>query len=208
MCRFFVSLLILVFCQFSFAQNQTNIPTEIYAGNKATGLSSFWFRDLDSAKKIELFVYNQFEKHYTNPKLDFFLTQALLTYYFTPNIGLAGGVNYANGELYPTLAANFYYSLPKQHLEFVGFPYLEFRDSLHFGFFGFIFYEPLYGRKLKGFNQLQFDLQFNKNGFFTSGQQLRLGAHVGKFQTGAAINLSQTKIHQTYNFGLFLRREF
>jgi len=85
----------------------------------------------------------------------------------------------------------------------------ELKDNPNFELYVLAQYRPQITEKFKAFSQLQVSMNFNEDDHVYSLYRLRLGADLGKIQTG--IGLEQTMTGPNWDYkatpGIFIRME-
>jgi hypothetical protein len=191
----------------------SQIPTELFVSKNSATVESFWFKDLDSAARFNVFNFTRLSQSFRDDIPSDVFNQTLLTYNFTQTWGLSAGANYAAGKFVPTAALSFTQMSADGSFYLNLFPTVELRRRPNAEMFGIAIWTPRLNQHLKLFTQIiagsNFNLADGNHQF--SYQQLRLGLDVKEwFQAGIGVNFNQFGSHWTgsSDIGFFLRRAF
>lgn len=137
------------------------------------------------------------------------MNQAYLSLQAGRSITFMGGIFYANVTgIRPAIAIQFAHMFKDGLILLV--PRADVINNGSVELMGMLEYQPNLTKKLKLYSRLQLMSNVGPYHHNRSYQRARLGIHIKKFQTGAAVNINEygypakTKI----NAGLFLRKDF
>ena len=190
---------------------KAQIPVEVFVGHEQVQHEFFFFKDLDTNSRVNLFSMARFAVDYREPAFNSSFISSQLTYNFTPNWGLSGGAIYGDGVFAPIVAISYTYFTPKGDFFINLFPTLIIQAQPQVELFGMIGYTPQLTKTLSLFTQVMFGTTFNArfSEHLFSYQQVRLGLGFKDwFQAGIGVDLNflGNEWLPATNIGVFLRK--
>jgi hypothetical protein len=189
------------------------IPVEAFFGNRQFQHEFFFFKDMDSQQRVNLFSMARFSADYDTEVFNTSLMSSQITYNLNSNWGISGGAVVANNSFSPIVAISYSYFNDAQDLFVNIFPTAIIKDKPEYELFGLAMYRPQITEDISLFTQLLFGTTMNNTlqEHVFSYQQLRIGIGVRDwFQVGIGIDQNQfgEKFDYENNIGLFIRKEF
>lgn len=191
---------------------KAQIPVEVLVGNNQVQHEFFFFKDLDSEHKFNLFSMARFAVDYESNDLNSSFVSSQLTYNFNESWGVSSGGLFVENLFSPILALSYVYFNEKGDLFVNLFPTAIYNEGVDFELFGLFFYTPKLTEKFSLFSQVIFgttvNAKFNEHLF--SYQQIRIGlGYKDKFQFGLGLdqNFLGSDFISANNIGIFIRKE-
>jgi hypothetical protein len=207
-------LLFFVLILFSGQPLFAQIPVEVLVGHRQTQHEFFFFKDIDSTNKFNLFSIANFAVDYKDLSRNSSSISSQLTYNLNQNWGISSGALFNGKEFSPLVAVSYQYGNKKGDFYMNLFPTMILKEKPEFELFGLLFYAPKLTDKWSIFSQLIFGTivsnKFNRHLF--SYQQIRLGlGYKNLFQFGIGFdhNIIGNGKGENYtnNIGIFIRKE-
>jgi hypothetical protein len=189
-------------------------PVEVFAGHKQARHEFFFFKNLDSTNRFNLFSIASFAIDYKDKNFNSSYINSQVTYNLTKNWGISTGAFYADKEFSPLVAISYFYINKKGDFYITLFPTMRIKESPIFELFGITSYSPKLTDNFNFFSQIIFGSSFNNrlSQHLVSTQQIRVGlGYKNLFQFGAGIDntflLNGKGDNYSNNIGLFIRKE-
>jgi len=190
------------------------LPVEVMVGHQRVQHEFFFFKDLDSSQRVNLFSMARFAVDYQDAQFNSGFVSSQLTYNLTPSWGLSAGANYAEGQAVPLVALSYTLANEKGDFFINLFPTVFVQEDWSYELFGMLFYTPALTRDWYPFNQWMFGLNFSGrlDVHQYSYQQLRLGLGYRQWgQIGLGLDYEWIGPWRQWltlaNVGLFVRKE-
>lgn len=187
------------------------LPVQLFVGEKAAEYNFFWYSNIDSSGKWNLFNFTYFTVNYEQQQNNAYEIYQVATYQLNRNWGITGGGRFTSGKFVPQIAISYEYSGKNLYLNlFPAIQPLPNQTGIGYSLFGLVTYTPAIRNHWDLFSQLAFEPLFNKNNHVYSYQQLRLGLGYKKqFQFGLGVNYEQLGEAWKWknNYGVFIRKE-
>ena len=85
----------------------SQIPVQVFGGNKAIEYNFIWFKDFEPGSKVSLFNFTFFSVNYADADLNSSEIYQTATYKFNSSWGIATGGRYSEGEFLPLAAISY-----------------------------------------------------------------------------------------------------
>ena len=197
-----LSVLGLVISQQSFSQ----YVLEPFVSDDNMILESWYYNTITESKRLSLFNLNEVNYNYDTESSSL-LSYGVLGYDLAKGFGPI--VGWRLSALSSATLAGVQYGLYREN--FFAFFYLnsELKNNPNFEFYTITQYRPQITDRFKGFGQLQISKNFNEDMHTYSLYRLRLGADLGKIQTGVGVDQTFAGGDWESNIapGVFLRLE-
>lgn len=186
---------------------------EWYIGHQRTGMDIMWFRFFeakpDQQKRWLYFSRNRASVDYHQSPVLWGSTNAL-SYQFKNGFGLVTVGQFTTQGL--IAKAGVQYTTRKDHFLFFGWLVTDLQKKGQIDLFGMFRFQPPYGKKIKGFHQLEiFPVWQRGLQRWNLTERIRTGLQLNKWATGWMLDMNQTgkkSFSFSENTGLFVRYEF
>jgi hypothetical protein len=199
---------ILFCCAFFFIMHQSfaQFVVEPFVSSEDFILESWYFNTIDKSERLSIFALSE-AKYNFDTEQSSVLSLGNIGYNWKKGFGPVVGWRISSASA--AALAGIQYGYYREN--FLAYLTLntELKDNPNIEFYALIQYRKQITEKLKGFSQLQISNNLVDNTHTFSFYRLRLGADLGKIQTG--VGLEQTMVGEDWEYdiapGLFLRLE-
>ena len=208
-------ILFLIFIVGNTISLNAQIPVEVMVGHNQVQHEFFFFKDIDTSGKFDLFSTARFIVDYEESAFNASAINSQITYNFTESWGISTGGFFSDGDFSPLLALSYTFLNKKGDLVMNIFPTVLYNTStknIEYEMFGFLIYAPQINDQFSLFFQTIFGFTFNNDlsEHLSSYQQLRLGIGFRDwFQTGIGVDQYLFGADYIYanNIGVFIRKQ-
>ena len=200
-------IFLLIICCFALSQKSfSQFVIEPFVSNDQLILESWYFNTIDESKRLSVFALNESIYDYDTESSSL-LSFGMFGYDWIKGFGPIAG--WRLSEQSSAALGGLQYGFYRENFFLITYLNSELKSDPNFEFYTITQFRPQLSEKLKGFGQLQISKNFNTDIHTFSLYRLRLGADLGKIQTG--LGLDQTFFGEDWESdiapGFFVRLE-
>ena len=179
---------------------------ELMPGTERIFIDVQFLKYFDDVNGMSLFSRTRATTHYDELNTDLF-TGVYLNY--TTNSGIGATLLGRIGSNQSGMDIGLHYIKSSNNLTIFASPSVNVNDELLLSWFSIIRYTPTLKADWKLYSSLELFSTFDKAGYLSDLQRIRLGLSKENYQWGFAVNLRDSRFSaQDINPGIFIRREF
>ena len=200
--------LMILCCAFFFIsqQSQAQFILEPFVGNDDFILESWYYNSINESKSLSIFSLNE-ARHNFETESNSFLSYGVLGYDWKKGFGPI--IGWRISPYSAAALAGFQYGIYRENFFIILNLNSELKKDPNLEMYSIIQYRKPITEKFKAFSQLQISKNFTVDNHSFSLYRFRLGADLGKIQTG--IGLEQTMSGKNWSYdiqpGFFVRLE-
>ncbi len=187
-------------------QSSAQFVVEPFVSGDKFILESWYFNTVDEAHRLSIFTLNEASYDY-NTENTSILSYGVVGYDLKGGFGPVGG--WRMSQQGSAAIAGVQYGKYGENFLLYSNVNAELKDDPSFEFYVLAQFRPQITDKFKAFSQLQVSMNFTQDDHAYSLYRLRLGADLGKIQTGFGLEQTAAGPNWAYNAtpGVFLRME-